>query len=175
MARKMGDILRLSIVLLLDTSGSMYGEKIQALNLAVANLLDGFKRQALAEEPHVAVITFGGNPLLQSFVPVSRMPAAEWGVGGTTCLTKALCMAREIVTPQTISILISDGSPDDGGFARVRLSGELFAISIGYDSRPEALSRFTGNPARVFSASEAESLPGYWLSHCFGEGRLCNL
>ena len=52
----------LPVVLLLDTSGSMYGDKINSLNDAVRKMLATFrKEESQASEFLVSIITFGGT------------------------------------------------------------------------------------------------------------------
>ncbi|HEX6518908.1 MAG TPA: hypothetical protein VF070_02690 [Streptosporangiaceae bacterium] len=55
----------LPVVLLLDTSGSMYGNKINSLNDAVRKMLRTFtKEESQANEFLVSIITFGGTASL---------------------------------------------------------------------------------------------------------------
>ena len=48
------------VILLLDTSGSMHGERITQLNTAVSDMLESFKQQEKMETTiEVSIITFG--------------------------------------------------------------------------------------------------------------------
>ena len=51
----------LPVILLLDTSGSMSGDKITALNQAVHEMFDTFRREAQDRLIVVSAITFGGG------------------------------------------------------------------------------------------------------------------
>ena len=50
------------VLLLLDVSGSMYGDKIDSLNEALKDMLDGFKQaQTLETFIKLSIITFGSS------------------------------------------------------------------------------------------------------------------
>lgn len=153
----------MDFILLLDTSGSMYGEqgeKILALNLAVSGLFEGFLR--MSPEPNIAIITFGGTAQLRDFSPASEIPQHAYEARGTTPLTEALALAEPLDALNVTTILLSDGAADDNEFSALRLQGDAYAIAIGADADYEQLARFTRNPAHVFSPSEGR-LP--WTLH----------
>ena len=148
----------------------MYGEKIWGLNLAIEELLAGFLDLTLASMPGVAAITFGKETVLYPFVPLDRFSLPRLEAFGDTKLTEALAMASEIATDETITLLVSDGAPNDGRFSKAPLKGTAFAMAIGYDADPDLLSRFTGYSDRVFPSVEARSLPGYWYANFITRG-----
>ena len=175
-----------TFILLLDTSGSMFGEegeKTLALNLAVDNLQVGLRN--LLPEPKVAIITFGKSPVLQDFVPISQISPKTYEAQGKTLLTEAVRLASSLSSgsfsqasqaPQTsqvsqasneesITILVSDGAPNDGDFSKIPLAGQKYAIAIGIDADYEQLARFTQNPNRVMPPHEAGHLPAYALTN----------
>ena len=156
-----------NVLLLLDTSGSMHGEKISALVYAVERFICGIKNITLCKEPSVAVITFGGNPAWSDFLPLSKFTLSSVEARGETKLTEALRKAAYMSVPETVCVLVSDGMAMDGGFAKVRLECKAYAIAIGYDADLFMLSRFTGSNERVFLPFEAERLPGYMMRHDF--------
>jgi len=169
--RRKGDNLeKLSFLFVLDTSGSMYGDKIMALNTAVSAMLAGFNDLALQEPPEVAIITFGGSPALHPFTPYDKISALMFEAGGDTRLTEALAIAKELATAKTITLLVTDGLPNDGGYARFGLPGIVFAMGIGFDADVELLERFAGDPGRVVSLADAGLLPGYWFAN-FDKGK----
>ena len=72
----------LPVILLLDTSGSMYGDKISSLNDAVRKMLGTFtKEESQANEFLVSVITFGGTASL-AYPPT---PASELALRQPEC------------------------------------------------------------------------------------------
>lgn len=114
----------LPVVLLLDTSGSMAGEKIDTLNTAVGKMLNTFAKNEVREtEFLVSVVTFGGNATLA--VPPSRASKVRLGsfrAEGGTPLGAALRMVKEMIedkdqTPsrayRPLVVLVSDGVPTD--------------------------------------------------------------
>jgi len=114
----------LPVVLLLDTSGSMAGEKINTLNTAVNKMLSTFAKNELREtEFLVSVVTFGGNATLA--VPPSRASKVRLGsfrAEGGTPLGEALRIVKEMIedknqTPsrayRPLVVLVSDGVPTD--------------------------------------------------------------
>ena len=150
---------------MLDISGSMYGEngeKIYSLNHTANNLLDGLKK--IVPEPNLASITFGSATTLIDFAPVSQVKPFALAAQGKTPLTEAIALAKTVVTENVITILISDGAPNDGQFSKISLKGSAYAIGVGLDANYEELARFTGNSDRVFPPYAAEDAASYILS-----------
>ena len=155
-----------NFLLLLDTSGSMYGAKIVSLNLVVDNLLEGFKSLALGEVPQMAVITFGGLPEVHPYTPIDQITTG-WEAGGETRLSEALELASTLATESTITLIVTDGTPIHGGhegFAKTPLSSPVYGIGIGYDADLELLGKLTTSPHHIFPPVEAEYLPGHWYN-----------
>lgn len=153
-----------SFLLIIDTSGSMYGdegEKLESLNLAADALLRGLA--SMYPEPAVAIITFGDPPEMKSFMPANLISPTTYTAKGRNTLTEALLLAASVASKNVITILISDGIFDDGDFLKIRRSieGPVYAISIGPDADPEQLVLFTGESGDVVPAHQAYDLPGY--------------
>ena len=154
----------MDFLLLLDTSGSMYGEKgekILGLNKAFENLLDGTR--SLLPEPRLAIITFGESTSLQDFQYISQIAPKTYEARGKSPLTEAAALAAGITTKNIISILISDGAPNDSDYTKIKLEGPAYAIAIGADADFEQLARFTGSAKRVLPPHAARDLPAYAL------------
>src|SRR5690606_38543928 len=81
----------LPVVLLLDTSGSMHGEKIAALNDAVRRMLGTFtKEESQANEFLVSIVTFGATTgLLVPPTPASELVYQDLTAGNLTPLGEA--------------------------------------------------------------------------------------
>ena len=130
------------VILVLDNSGSMSGEKIDSLNAAVHNMLDSFRSSTCAEAVFdIAVVTFGtGIHLFQKLedvsaihwrdIPISDVNECKnltgrWDnpnargtpLGATLRLVKAMIEDKTIIPSRAYRpavILVSDGHPTDG-------------------------------------------------------------
>jgi uncharacterized protein YegL len=177
----------LEFIWVLDTSGSMRGSKIQALNFAIRDSIPAMKEVA------------SNNPNAQIFMRILRFSDdASWigsrclldsfswqdlSTGGGTNLGDALDklnIALDVKSmPQRglppVIVLISDGHPADGW--KRKLSDFLvlpwgkhavrIAISIGDDADDDMLSKFVNNPEiPVLKANSATDLKKYirWVS-----------
>ena len=114
----------LPVIMLLDVSGSMAGEKIQSLNGAVMDMLETFCDVENGEtEIHVSAITFGGEVKVhQVLASASDINWIELPASGGTPLGTALKMAKAMIADKNIVpsrayrplvVLISDGYPTD--------------------------------------------------------------
>lgn len=84
--------LHQSILFLLDTSGSMYGERIKMLQKSVNSLRDYMcVNPKVGDIIDVCIMGFAGEPyMIQNFRPVSEMTPVEMKADGGTNLTAAL-------------------------------------------------------------------------------------
>ena len=169
----------LPVIILADTSGSMSVEgKIQALNLAVGEMIEAFKEENdLRAEIHVSVITFGGT--VQVHLPLGRAAEASWSdlaANGGTPMGSAFELARTLVEdPNTVParayrptlVLLSDGQPTDewkqplDALLKSERGGKAFrmALAIGADADNGVLQEFLADPeARVYRADEARQI-----------------
>lgn len=169
---------RQPVVLLLDVSGSMDGEKIENLYDAVVMMVDSFVKEAISEtEINVAIFTFGGNggQLHTPYTPVIELRdngIEHFNASGGTPLGQALEMAKDYIedreetkgsdyTPAVV--LVSDGFPNDSWeypldkFIKEGRSSKAqrIAVPIGADADYDMLRKFTGDPAMVFPAENA--------------------
>lgn len=148
-------------LLLLDTSGSMYGEKMVSLKMAAQNLLQALSGVKYIPEPLAAIMTFGDSPVLRvPFTPVSGIELPELKPWGSSALTEALSLANAILKQETTLILISDGRPDDNNYAKkitdLSLLTHIIAIEVGFDADTNVLELFCGSRGQVVPAYDAE-------------------
>ena len=171
---------KLPVILLLDVSGSMYGEKIDTLYDAVEDMIHSFAEAAIKEtEIDVAIITFGNSVELHTpYTPVADLEKkgiSPFSANGNTPMGTALRMAKDMIedketTPSNIYkpavLLVSDGQPNDSwrtpleNFIKDGRSAKCqrFAIAIGNDADLGVLEIFTQDKANVMVAEAASDV-----------------
>ena len=166
----------LPIFILADTSGSMRGEKINELNLALREMLTALNEaDDIRGKFQLSVIAFGGEVrLVQPLQDIAGLSLSELTAAGNTPMGQAfetvqeMIEDREIVTSKAYTptiVLISDGIPTDCSEEMYRRknyfdweplknlhSGERsskcqrLALGIGEDADTEMLKAFIDNP-----------------------------
>lgn len=181
-----GQARPLPIILLLDCSGSMSGDKIASLNLAVRKMLNTLsKEESRVSEFLVAIITFGGDARIA--IPptsASKITYADLHASGLTPLGAALDLAKNLIEDKTatpsrafrpLMVLVSDGIPTDTWEPKLDdlvLSGrsskcDRMAMGIGPEAYEgegrKTLDRFiSGTDHKVFEADEAEKIQSFF-------------
>ena len=175
----------LHFIILADCSGGMKGEKIQALNFAIADMLPhlaAWERDQEQAQVFVRAIAFATEPWWHIAEP---QPVAQLGwkplqavPKGLTNMGSAFALAARALEPGHIErralrpalLLITDGLATDppGGF-ETGLSALMdqpagkaalrLAIAIGRDAKSAALDRFIGDPGvPVLVADSSEDI-----------------
>ena len=171
---------KLPVILLLDVSGSMRGEKIESLYNATIDMIETFAAaQAREQEIDVAIITFGGRlELHTNYTPVKDLRARginKFSASGQTPMGTAVRMAKDMIDDKKVTtgriyrpavVLVSDGEPtdsweepfkcfiNDGRSAKC----QRFAVAIGKDARRDVLEKFTVDANAVFYAEDAKDI-----------------
>lgn len=168
----------LPVILLLDTSGSMSGQKIDALNRAVDEMITTFKGAGDSEtEIDVAVITFGRDVSLRQ--PLTSAADVLWSdleAEGGTPMGTAIAMAKAMIEDKSVIpsrayrptvVLVSDGKPTDSweepldafiGEGRSSKCDRM-AMAIGYDADETVLAKFIrATEYPLFYAKDAAGL-----------------
>lgn len=175
----------LPIILLLDESGSMGGDKIDRLNEAVRKMLASFKREETqASEFLVSIIGFGGIDNGDGTgARVINMPTnatdIEFGgvsASGMTPLGGALKLAKGIIEDKELTpsrayrplvVLVTDGYPNDEweapfiDFVEMGRSAKCdrMALAVGGDTDMGVLQRFVaGTGHEVFTTDQADGI-----------------
>jgi uncharacterized protein YegL len=118
---------RCPCLLLLDTSGSMRGKKIDQLNAGLVMFAEQLRADSMAaKRVEVGVVTFGPVRVLQSFVTADRFRPPVLAASGGTPMGEAIVRATRLIAERKKSFrnngigfyrpwifLISDGSPTD--------------------------------------------------------------
>ena len=172
----------LPVILLLDVSGSMRGEKIRNLNDAVRDMLEVFRDTENSEtEIWVAIITFGDQVKLhQKLVSAGQIQWQDLSAGGSTPLGVALQMAKAMIEDKDIVpsrahrptiVLVSDGQPTDDwenplkGFISDGRSGKCDrkAMAIGAQADETVLGKFIeGTPNGLFYSENAKQMRDFF-------------
>lgn len=115
----------LPVFILLDVSGSMHGEKIETVNVALKEMINSFKK---IENPkgviELCLITFGGNSvnIIKPLSKIDDSDAYTLSASGNTPMGMAFKRVAEMIEDQSIVssraytptiVLISDGNPTD--------------------------------------------------------------
>lgn len=115
----------LPIFVLADTSGSMAGEKIQAVNHAIRDMIDTLKNvDDIRGVFKLSIITFGGEEVKvhQNPTNVSDIEFSELEAAGRTPMGQAINAVTELIENKDIVkssdylptvVLLSDGYPTD--------------------------------------------------------------
>ena len=164
---------------IVDCSGSMYGEKIGAVNNAIRECIPEM-RDAADDNPNAQLLirtlkfATGANWVSSTPVPVEDFAWEDLDAGGITDLGKAfkLLEAQLSIPPMPeralppVLVLLSDGQPTDDYKSALSALSALpwfrksvrIAISIGRDADDSVLEDFTGNKELVLQANNAEML-----------------
>ena len=160
-------VRRLPIYLLIDTSGSMMGEPIEAVKQGIRTLITELKGDPQAvETAYLSVITFDSHA--RQLVPLTELmkfSEPEFSASGATALGEALlvmldCIKKEVRKNTDVHkgdwrpfvFILTDGSPTDTeAFSRavdaVRNAdiGNIIACAAGAKVNIEPLKRITKN------------------------------
>ncbi len=176
---------RLPIYLLLDTSGSMTGEPIAAVQNGVQMVLSALQNDPQAlETAYLSVITFESSASqLIPLTELSQFIPPQLHAGGCTALGEALkllsdCANKEVVknTPDAkgdwkpMVFIMSDGQATDDITAplaefKKRKWGVVVACAAGIGADTKELQSITENVVRLDTA-DSESIKAFfkWVS-----------
>lgn len=171
---------KLPVVLLLDISASMSGEKNNHLYNSVQVMLNTFNKARLQEKMiDIAIITFGLDVLVHTpYTSVKDLLAnrlTKFSPDGNTPMGTALAMAKAMIedkdtTPSNVYrpvvVMVSDGQPNDdykGPLNEFISTGrtakcQRFAVAIGNDADKELLKSFCSVDENLFYADQASDI-----------------
>jgi uncharacterized protein YegL len=176
----------LHFIVMADCSGSMKGEKMQALNYALRSMLPhlvDWERDQLQAQLLMRILTFATSPawFVADAVPVADLSAhwrnLEYMPMGRTNMGPAFRAVAQCLEPDRLErralrpaiLLVTDGLPTDppGGFeagldtllstAAGRSSLRL-AVAIGRDANSEPLDRFRSPEVPVLVADGTDEI-----------------
>lgn len=180
---------RLPVYLVLDTSGSMSGEPIQAVKNGVQMLISSLRQDPQAlETAYLSVITFDSSA--HELVPLTDLPsfqAPNITATGVTAMGEALslvadCAKRDVIKASATQkadwrpmvFLMSDGVPTDDfekGLARFKLEkwGAVVACAVN-DADVSILQRIAPESVVQLDTSDSASMSAFfkWVTASIG-------
>ncbi|HJQ55458.1 MAG TPA: VWA domain-containing protein [Vineibacter sp.] len=171
---------QLHVILALDCSGSMTGDKIASLNYAMRSAIPEM-RSAADDNPEtdvfLRVLRFSTRAEWHVYnpTPVGQFEWQDVSAGGETNMGEALGMMADVLNPERmpgrqlppVLVMVSDGQPSDDfetGLAQLFESpyggrALRIAIAIGSDADNEVLERFIAHPDfKPLRANNAQDL-----------------
>ncbi|HXS64344.1 MAG TPA: vWA domain-containing protein [Streptosporangiaceae bacterium] len=176
----------LHFIVMADCSGSMKGEKMQALNYALRSMLPhlvDWERDQLQAQLLIRILAFASAPnwYVPDAVPVAELSARwrnlEYVPMGRTNMGPAFRAVAEALSPDRLErralrpaiLLITDGLPTDppGGFEQglaalletaAGRSALRLAVAIGRDASSEPLDRFRSQDVPVLVADGTDEI-----------------
>lgn len=172
----------MTLFFILDTSGSMYGNKIGALNQAISEvmpMLDDISANNADAEIQIAALQFssGCEWVYNQPKPAHEFRWIDREAGGLTDLGAAYTeLAKKLSRDEfmksangsfaPVLLLLSDGEPtDDYQNALAKLKENRWyktaikiAIAVGSDANKDVLKEFTGNIEAVIEVTNIEAL-----------------
>lgn len=182
---------RLPVYLLLDTSGSMYGEPIEAVRNGVQTLISSLRSDPYAlETAFISIITF--NSTAQQITPLTELAAFQQpniDASGCTALGEALSLLvrttdNEIVKTtaerkgdwRPLVFIMTDGEPTDDlnvglNEFKSRKFGMVVACAAGQGANTNTLKQITENVVQLDTADSATIKAFFkWVSASISTG-----
>lgn len=180
---------RLPVYLLLDTSGSMMGEPIEAVKNGVQVMISSLRQNPQAiETAFISIITFDSSA--RQLVPLTDLASFQMpdiAATGTTALGDALltvsrCIDSEVATTTAESkgdwkplvFIMTDGIPTDdyqNGLAELkrRKTGYIVACAAGSGADSSVLKQITENVVMLDNA-DSQSISKFfaWVTASIG-------
>ncbi|MBK9452273.1 MAG: VWA domain-containing protein [Bacteroidetes bacterium] len=182
---------KLPVYLLLDTSGSMFGEPIEAVKNGVQTLVAALRQDPYAlETAYLSVITFDNGA--RQVVPLTelanfQMPNIQ--AQGQTCMGDALKLLAQKVDTEVarttaevkgdwkpIVFMMTDGTPTDdlaAGLAAIRSKkfGMIIACAAGANANVDSLRQITESIVSLDTADSSTISAFFkWVSASISTG-----
>ncbi len=182
---------KLPVYLLLDTSGSMYGEPIEAVKTGVQNMISLLLSDPYAlETAYISIITFGSTA--QQVMPLTELSAVQppqLEAKGATALGEALSLLARRVDVEVakttrevkgdwkpLVFIMTDGVPTDDlqkglNDFKQRKFGMVVACAAGQGANTDTLKKITDNVVQLDTADSATIRKFFqWVSASISTG-----
>lgn len=182
---------RLPVYLLLDVSGSMSGERIEAVKTGVQTLVSTLRQDPYAlETAFLSVITFNNNARqVAPLTELATFQAPTISASGTTALGDALRLLAERVEAEVVKttaevkgdwkpliFIMTDGSPTDNwqkGLEKLKnvRTGIIVACAAGHGGDTSVLKQITEVVVQLDTA-DASTIKAFfkWVSASVSTG-----
>ncbi|MDN3390346.1 MULTISPECIES: VWA domain-containing protein [Pseudoalteromonas] len=188
---------RLPVYLLIDSSGSMQGEPIHAVNVGISAMLSALRQDPYAlESVYISLITFDRE--IKELLPLTPLESAQFSEielpkSGATHMGEALEFVVDKVSKNVIKssdttkgdfrpmlFIMTDGSPSDlmvfkESLPKVKASNfaEIIACAAGPKANPEFLKQLTSNVV-VLDNMESSAFSQFfkWVSDSIAAGSM---
>jgi len=173
----------MTLFFLIDTSGSMAGSKIGAVNAAIEEVIPELKELSAGNadaEVKIAALEFSSSAFWlteQGPIPVDNFLWRYVDAGGNTAMGEACRKLNSALSTKTFMqeavgsfapaiFLLSDGEPTDdffGGLAELKANNWFkaaikVAVAIGDDANKNCLAEFTGSMESVLEVHNSAML-----------------
>lgn len=166
----------MKLFLLLDTSGSMEGAKIGALNDAMSNIIVSLQGYAYDNGASIelAILHFARKAewMYDKPIPILDFAWKELHANGMTSLGAACLLLSEALEKENgesgeiVIVLVSDGCPTDdyeGSFAILNQNNTFstakkYAIALGEDADIPSLLKFTSSQENIYYVQTVDTL-----------------
>jgi uncharacterized protein YegL len=180
---------RLPVYLLLDTSGSMSGEPIEAVKNGVQLMISSLRQNPQAiETAYISVISFDSSA--RQLVPLTDLATfqmVDLKATGTTALGEALRLVSQSIDSEVVKttdikkgdwkplvFIFTDGIPTDdwqGGLAEFKKRKTAFTVACGAGSKADnnVLKQITDNVVALDTA-DSQSIGKFftWVTASIG-------
>jgi uncharacterized protein YegL len=180
---------RLPVYLLLDTSGSMSGEPIEAVKNGVQLMISSLRQNPQAiETAYISVISFDSSA--RQLVPLTDLATfqmVDLKATGTTALGEALRLVSQSIDSEVVKttdikkgdwkplvFIFTDGIPTDdwqGGLAEFKKRKTAFTVACGAGSKADnnVLKQITDNVVSLDTA-DSQSIGKFftWVTASIG-------